>query len=199
MTQRARGIRGSGFPGTILSPVALGAVFFAVSVTVFNLTIAIRPATADPPPLREIPEDIFLHEGWAEQNYVGQSRYLDFVLDGPEFVRHPGQPRLSSDFLSGLTDGAQGVLDAEAPFLSEAQLNELRERGKSLLARGSETRCLPADPDSEEGTRGCSIEVLVSQDAGPQSGTVVLYQVNSSGDGLIFVDAELLDTRSALD
>jgi hypothetical protein len=192
-------MRGSLFPGTILSPVALGAVFFAVSVTVFNLTIAIRPATADPPPLREIPEDIFLHEGWAEQNYVGQSRYLDFILGGPEFVRHLGQPRLSGAFLDDLAEGREAYLDAEAPFLSEAQLNELRERGKGLLAQGSETPCIPADPDSEEGIRGCSIEVLVSQDAESQVSTVVLYQVNSSGDGLIFVDAELLDTRSALE
>lgn len=174
-------------------PAAIGTLFFVFSVTVFNLTVAIRPATVDPPPLRDIPVDIFLHEGWAQQNYVGQSRYLDFLLDGPEFVRYPGQPRLPLDFFNGLTGGGERLSEREAPFLSEAQLEWLRDRGKGLLASGSETPCYPPQANDDEDPKTCALEVLVSRDAESHSETVVLYQINSPGDRMIFIQSELLD------
>ena len=183
----------SGFARTVPNLAALGTVFFVLSVTVFNLTVAIRPATVDPPPLREIPVDIFVHEGWAQQNYVGQSRYLDFLLDGPEFVRYPGQPRFPLDFFNGLTGGGERLSEGEAPFLSEAQLGWLRDRGKGLLASGSETPCYPPQRSDDEDAQTCTIEVLVSRDAKAHSTPVVLHQINAPGDRMIFVESELLD------
>lgn len=175
------------------SNVPILPVLFASGVTVFNLTVAITPWTSDPPPIRNVPEDIFLHSGWAEQNYIGQGRYLGQVLNDPVLVGYPGVVSLGPVFFTETAPWEESTSRSAAPEITPALLGSLREKSQILLAEGSETECMrDGAPEEAPTSKWCRIEVLVHPDS-PVSGTrVELHVLESPASGVLLVDDALL-------
>ena len=172
-------------------------ILFALAVTGFNLTVAVTPSTAEPPPVREIPGDVFLHEGWAEQNYIGQGRYLEHALGAVSITRYLDGPELGPVFYTGMDRWPEEILPA-SPLVTGGDMRALRMKGSDLLAQGSATQCF-FPGGNERDPEWCSFEVIVHDSSLRNNSPVSLHLLSTSRSSIALIDDLLLsptwDTR----
>lgn len=166
----------------------------ATAVIIFNVAGAIRPETFWVVPLRQIPEDIFSSEQWAEPNYVAQGFYLSHLFDEALIIPTQIDPRVKSDlqFDSRITVAESPGLDM--PPLNASSLDNFLSQAVSIFPDGSETGCSFFSSETQTWVRKksrCAVSVWIDPDSLKQ-GTAQLIQF-SDGDEVWLIDKGLFE------
>lgn len=182
-------------PGTFPQPRLV--LVFAVLLVVFNLFIAVRPKTAQAPPIKNVPEDFFLYEDWAPANYVAQGRYLESLFGSARIVSHEGQLIPGPVFFERSTNVSLVIENTLPPAITADDLNLLGDSPRALFVRGSDTNCVSTDDSvSASENRRCLIQVIVQPRWEAVAESVTLIQVDAGDDSILLVDYRLLNAIS---
>lgn len=170
---------------------------FAVLLVLFNLFIAVRPKTAQAPPIKNVPEDFFLYEDWAPANYVAQGRYLESLFGSVRILSHEGQLIPGPVFFERSTNITLTVHNTLPPAITADELNSLGDSSRALFVRGSDTNCVSTDDSvSASENRRCLIQVIVQPRWEAVAESVTLVQIDAGDESILLVDYRLLNAIS---
>jgi len=170
----------------------------ALLLVVVNPGFAIRPETQRVVPLREIPEDIFSSEAWAESNYVAQVPYLTQLFSTVEILVPVDQQDLRSELDLHSHIKFVGVDEASPISSDSTRLEAIRSRGLELFPKGSETGCAESSSDREKFVRDerrCPVSVTVHEDY--SSSQEIRLRRFIVGDSIWLIDDRLFSSGSS--
>lgn len=166
---------------------------FVLAVALFNFFFAIRPWTASPPPIKEVPYDIVQHSDWAQANYIAQGPYLESrfgqvsihsqegqLVPGPVFFQRTSSLSLIID-VNPIPEGQIGNVDVSTL------------ESERLFASGSDTHCVESNNVFDhEGNQRCELQVFVSLMPLPEGEALELIETDLSPNKIALVDSRLL-------